>query len=55
MAFQGIFLTSAFCASMKLKPRLQPKNEELVPYSCGADGLSVDVRQVLEYREAINI
>ncbi|KIK08482.1 hypothetical protein K443DRAFT_672501 [Laccaria amethystina LaAM-08-1] len=46
MAFQGIFLTSAFCASMKLKPRLQPKNEELVPYSCGADGLSIDVREL---------
>jgi len=46
MAFQGIFLTSAFCASMKLKPRLQPKNEELVPYSCGAYGPSIDVREL---------
>ncbi|TFK43264.1 P-loop containing nucleoside triphosphate hydrolase protein [Crucibulum laeve] len=44
MAFQGIFLMSAFCASMKLKPRLQPKVEDTVKYPQRPDGMKIDVR-----------
>ncbi|RDB20513.1 Subtilin transport ATP-binding protein SpaT [Hypsizygus marmoreus] len=43
MAFQGIFLMSAFCASMKLKPRLQPKDEDMVAYNPLPGGVSIEV------------
>ncbi|KAF8897213.1 P-loop containing nucleoside triphosphate hydrolase protein [Infundibulicybe gibba] len=43
MAFQGIFLMSAFCASMQLKPRLQPKDDEKATYNSLPGGLSLDV------------
>ena len=44
MAFQGIFLMAAFTASMKLKPQLNPKHEESLPYSSTNGGASLDVR-----------
>ncbi|EKM80420.1 hypothetical protein AGABI1DRAFT_106604 [Agaricus bisporus var. burnettii JB137-S8] len=44
MAFQGIFLMSSFCASLELKPRLQPKEQDLVPYEQGPSGVSIDIR-----------
>ena len=44
MAFQGIFLMSAFCASMKLKPRLKPKEEETIRYRSTSRGASIQVR-----------
>lgn len=46
MAFQGLFLMSAFSASMKLKPKLEPKNEERVPYTSTPGGMSIDVKSV---------
>ncbi|KAK2466430.1 hypothetical protein APHAL10511_002072 [Amanita phalloides] len=46
MAFQGIFLMSAFCASMKLKPRLKPKEEEMVRYRTTSGGASIQVRNL---------
>ena len=44
MAFHGIFLMSAFCASMKLKPRLQPEDEEKMSYNSLPGGMSLEVR-----------
>lgn len=45
MAFHGIFLMSAFCASMRLKPRLQPEDEEKVVYnSLPGGGMSLEIR-----------
>ncbi|KAF5387897.1 hypothetical protein D9615_000106 [Tricholomella constricta] len=43
MAFQGIFLMSAFCASMKLKPRLQPDDGEIAAYGSLPGGVSIEV------------
>ncbi|KAF8076068.1 P-loop containing nucleoside triphosphate hydrolase protein [Lyophyllum atratum] len=44
MAFQGIFLMSAFCASKDLKPRLQPEDEEMTSYDSLPGGVSIEVR-----------
>ncbi|KAF8165071.1 P-loop containing nucleoside triphosphate hydrolase protein [Crassisporium funariophilum] len=44
MAFQGIFLMSAFTASMKLKPKLNPKHEETVRYTSTRGGASIEAR-----------
>ncbi|TFK73008.1 P-loop containing nucleoside triphosphate hydrolase protein [Pluteus cervinus] len=45
MAFQGLFLMSAFCASMELRPRLQPKDEDAVTYrSMPNGGMSIVVK-----------
>ncbi|KAG5653086.1 hypothetical protein H0H81_002385 [Sphagnurus paluster] len=44
MAFQGIFLMSAFCASMQLKPRLQPDDKDMVAYESLPGGVGIDVR-----------
>ncbi|GLB33489.1 putative P-loop containing nucleoside triphosphate hydrolase protein [Lyophyllum shimeji] len=44
MAFQGIFLMSAFCASKTLKPRLQPDNGEMAKYDSLPGGVSIEVR-----------
>lgn len=41
MAFQGIFLMSAFTASMKLKPRLNPRHDEIVHYTSMPGGASI--------------
>ncbi|KAH0587187.1 hypothetical protein H2248_005996 [Termitomyces sp. 'cryptogamus'] len=43
MAFQGIFLMSAFCASMELKPRLQPEDAEITAYGSLPEGVSIEV------------
>ncbi|KAF8974685.1 P-loop containing nucleoside triphosphate hydrolase protein [Flammula alnicola] len=44
MAFQGIFLMSAFTASMKLKPRLNPKHEEIAHYTPVHGGVNIIAR-----------
>ncbi|KAF9452151.1 P-loop containing nucleoside triphosphate hydrolase protein [Macrolepiota fuliginosa MF-IS2] len=44
MAFQGIFLMSAFCASLELKPRLQPKDQDTVEYEQKSGGVTIDVK-----------
>ncbi|KAJ7283483.1 P-loop containing nucleoside triphosphate hydrolase protein [Mycena rebaudengoi] len=44
MVFQGIFLMSAFCASGKLKPKLQPSAEEVVCYQASRRGASIHAR-----------
>lgn len=44
MAFQGIFLMSAFTASMRLKPKLNPKHDELVRYTSVLGGASISAR-----------
>lgn len=44
MAFQGLFLMSAFSASMKLKPKLQPRNEDVARYMSQPGGVSIDVK-----------
>ncbi|KAG6833842.1 hypothetical protein H0H87_011776 [Tephrocybe sp. NHM501043] len=43
MAFQGIFLMSAFCASMELKPRLQPEDAKMAAYNSLPGGVSIEV------------
>ncbi|KXN87958.1 Subtilin transport ATP-binding protein SpaT [Leucoagaricus sp. SymC.cos] len=44
MSFQGIFLMSAFCASLELKPRLQPREQDIIEYVQRPGGVSIDVR-----------
>ena len=44
MAFHGIFLMSAFSASMKVKPRLQPDDDEEVTFTSLPGGLSIEAR-----------
>ncbi|TFK29234.1 P-loop containing nucleoside triphosphate hydrolase protein [Coprinopsis marcescibilis] len=46
MAFQGIFLMSAFCASVKLRPRLMPKHEDLARYMPSPSGAKIDVKNL---------
>jgi ABC-type multidrug transport system fused ATPase/permease subunit len=46
MAFQGIFLMSAFSAAMKLKPILQPKEDEIVKYKTAQGGASIHVKEL---------
>lgn len=46
MTFQGVFLMSAFCASLELKPRLQPKEHSAVDYEQKPGGVSIDVKYV---------
>jgi hypothetical protein len=44
MAFQGIFLMAAFTASMKLKPRLNPKHEDAAHYNPVHGGVNIVAR-----------
>ena len=44
MVFQGIFLTLAFYASMRMKPQLQPEAEAMVPYKSLPGGVSIVAR-----------
>lgn len=44
MAFQGIFLMSAFTASMKLKPVLNPKHEDMAPFTPVHGGVSISAK-----------
>ncbi|KAF8204859.1 P-loop containing nucleoside triphosphate hydrolase protein [Pholiota molesta] len=43
MAFQGIFLMAAFTASMKLKPRLNPKHEDAAHYNPVHGGVNINL------------
>jgi len=54
MAFQGIFLMAAFTASMKIKPQLNPKHEETLPYSSANGGASIDARSAhIKHRDLL--
>ncbi|KAG9219294.1 hypothetical protein CCMSSC00406_0001704 [Pleurotus cornucopiae] len=44
MAFQGVFLMGAFYAAMNIKPRLQPKKEDIIAYKQIPGGAKIDVR-----------
>ncbi|KAK0242426.1 P-loop containing nucleoside triphosphate hydrolase protein [Armillaria nabsnona] len=44
MAFQTIFLLSAFCASMQIKPKLQPPEHEAVEYKKRPGGIKIEAR-----------
>lgn len=44
MAFQGLFLMSAFSATMVLKPKLEPRREDIVPFISEAGGVRIDVK-----------
>ncbi|KAG2013349.1 ATP-binding cassette transporter [Coprinopsis cinerea AmutBmut pab1-1] len=46
MAFQGIFLMSAFCASIKLRPRLMPKHEDTARYMPSPSGAKIEVKNL---------
>lgn len=46
MAFQSVFLMGAFYAAMNIKPRLQPKKEDIVAYKQIPGGAKIDVRYV---------
>lgn len=54
MAFQGLFLMSAFSASIKLKPRMQPKHEDLARYMSRPGGASIDVKYVWSLRAILD-
>lgn len=41
---------SSFCASLELKPKLQPKEYDLVQYEQRPCGVSINVRCVLDAR-----
>ncbi|KAL0949138.1 hypothetical protein HGRIS_009220 [Hohenbuehelia grisea] len=44
MAFQSIFLMGAFTAAMQIKPLLEPKREESVPYPSIRGGMKLEAR-----------
>ncbi|KIK65609.1 hypothetical protein GYMLUDRAFT_39086 [Collybiopsis luxurians FD-317 M1] len=46
MAFQSVFLMAAWCASIELKPKLQPENKNRVKYQSVAGGVSIQARNV---------
>lgn len=46
MAFQGIFLMGAFCAAMKIQPRLKPHAEKTVKFQCLPNGVRIEARYV---------
>ncbi|KAL0949137.1 hypothetical protein HGRIS_009220 [Hohenbuehelia grisea] len=46
MAFQSIFLMGAFTAAMQIKPLLEPKREESVPYPSIRGGMKLEARYV---------
>ncbi|KAF9534973.1 P-loop containing nucleoside triphosphate hydrolase protein [Crepidotus variabilis] len=46
MVFQGIFLMSAFTASTKLKPRLNPRHDDVVPYISQTGGVSITAKNL---------
>lgn len=47
MVFQGLFLMSAFIVSMGLKPKLNPKREEMVHYTSVHGGAKIKARYAL--------
>lgn len=44
MAFQSVYLMVAFCASMQLKPRLQPAKNDEIPYYTLPGGMCIEAR-----------
>ncbi|KAF9045969.1 P-loop containing nucleoside triphosphate hydrolase protein [Hymenopellis radicata] len=46
MAFQTIFLLSAFSASMQVKPKLQPRDEEAVEFKRLPRGIKIEARDL---------
>ncbi|PFH52604.1 hypothetical protein AMATHDRAFT_74081 [Amanita thiersii Skay4041] len=46
MMFQGIFLMSAFCTSMKIQPQLKPKEQDTVKYKATARGAGIKIRGI---------
>ncbi|ESK93720.1 xenobiotic-transporting atpase [Moniliophthora roreri MCA 2997] len=46
MIFQSVFLLSAFCASMEVKPKLQPRLEEKTEYRSASGGARIQVRNL---------
>ncbi|KAF5393717.1 hypothetical protein D9757_000309 [Collybiopsis confluens] len=46
MAFQSMFLMAAWCASIELKPKLQPETRARVSYSSVAGGVSIHARNM---------
>lgn len=46
MAFQAIFFMGAFCAAMKIEPRLKPAKEDEIKYRSFPRGLSIEARFV---------
>ncbi|KAF7978304.1 hypothetical protein HWV62_903 [Athelia sp. TMB] len=46
MAFQGVFLMGAFCAAMKIQPRLKPSAEKVVKFECLPKGVRIEARNV---------
>ncbi|KAI0312479.1 P-loop containing nucleoside triphosphate hydrolase protein [Amylostereum chailletii] len=46
MVIQGIFLMGAFCASMEIKPQLQPKREDRLPYVSRRGGMKIEAREL---------
>ncbi|KAI9063147.1 P-loop containing nucleoside triphosphate hydrolase protein [Trametes sanguinea] len=46
MAFQSIFLMGAFSAAKKLRPRLEPPPENVVPFQPSTHGMAIIIRNV---------
>ncbi|KAI0352872.1 P-loop containing nucleoside triphosphate hydrolase protein [Trametes cingulata] len=46
MAFQGVFLMGAFAAATKLRPRLEPAPDRIIPYRPSQGGVAIDMRNV---------
>lgn len=46
MAFQSIFLIAAYAASLELKPKLDPEEEDYVPFTCLKKGMKIEARLV---------
>lgn len=46
MAFQAIFFMGAFCAAMKIEPRLKPTKEDEIQYRSLPRGVSIEARFV---------
>jgi len=46
-AFQGIFLMSAFVASMRLKPKLNPRHEDTAQYISTHQGVTIEAKFVI--------
>ncbi|KAI0776036.1 P-loop containing nucleoside triphosphate hydrolase protein [Trametes elegans] len=46
MAFQGVFLMGAFSAATELRPRLEPPDDQAIPYRPSAEGMAIDIRNI---------
>ena len=45
LAFQGVFLMGAFSAATELRPRLEPPDDQAIPYRPSAGGMAIDIRR----------